>query len=233
MDRLYQLIKRFNIEDAIKIEFEDKQFLALKKLYDNKKFSDEIYLFLIILNSIVSYQLSWKGEDRWEEFSEALISCRLNIKENIYSFFEKLLKEGKNNKRFVNFKLNRITKAINFWEKFKNKSYQYYEDMIKLAQDLASFMNQKIDDKTIVFAVKMFWYGARLVYGKINIYPYWLMIPLDSRLKQLYELNFWQKDNEKVIKQYYLNLSHKLNIPPLHLDSILWVKFSSLKEELK
>jgi DNA-(apurinic or apyrimidinic site) lyase len=34
----------------------------------------------------------------------------------------------------------------------------YYKTMDKLAEDLSKVMNQKIDAKTIVFAVKMFSY---------------------------------------------------------------------------
>jgi N-glycosylase/DNA lyase len=40
---------------------------------------------------------------------------------------------------------------------FKNEE-KYYENMVLLQQELAKVMNQKKDDKTIVFAVKMFYY---------------------------------------------------------------------------
>jgi N-glycosylase/DNA lyase len=55
---LYNKLKNYTIEDAIKFEEKDRQFLALKRLYQNKKFSDELYLFLIIANALISFQLS-------------------------------------------------------------------------------------------------------------------------------------------------------------------------------
>jgi N-glycosylase/DNA lyase len=45
-----------------------------------------------------------------------------------------------------------------FLERFYKKEENYYENMILLQQELAKTMNQKKDDKTIVFAVKMFYY---------------------------------------------------------------------------
>jgi len=55
---LYEYLKKFTLEDALKIESQDRQFLALKRLYESKKFSNELYLFLIIANALISFQLS-------------------------------------------------------------------------------------------------------------------------------------------------------------------------------
>jgi DNA-(apurinic or apyrimidinic site) lyase len=85
---------------------------------------------------------------------------------DIYDFFEDLLRNGKNNRRFVDMKLKRIRKILDgfqnrigvdkFEEYYKNTKCQ--NGMDKLAEDLAKIMNQKKDAKTIVFAVKMFSY---------------------------------------------------------------------------
>jgi DNA-(apurinic or apyrimidinic site) lyase len=85
-------------------------------------------------------------------------------------------------------------------------------------------MNQKKDAKTIVFAVKMFSYWARNVFWYLEKFPFDLMIPVDSRLENLYKKYNWTW-TKKEIKDYYINLSKKLNIPPLHLDAILWVDY--------
>ncbi|MCD6139921.1 MAG: N-glycosylase/DNA lyase, partial [Thermococcus sp.] len=44
----------------------DLQFLALKNLHKNLG-DDELFIKLVIANSIVSYQLSGKGEQWWLE----------------------------------------------------------------------------------------------------------------------------------------------------------------------
>ena len=96
-----------------------------------------------------------------------------------------------------------------------------------LAEDLAKIMNQKKDAKTIVFAVKMFSYGARNVFWYLEYFSFSLMIPLDSRLEKLYQKFVW-KATKREIKNYYLSLAKKLAIPPLHLDAILWVNYTDL-----
>jgi len=50
-------------------------------------------------------------------------------------------------------------------------------------------MGQSVDAKTIVFSVKMFSYACRNVFGYLEYFPYELNLPLDSRLKKIYEKN--------------------------------------------
>ena len=234
---LYNKLKKYSIKDAIYFEENDRQFLALQKLYKNKKFSDELYLFLIIANSLICYQLSWKWEDYWEEFSSELENKNFKNFEEIYKFFEKFLKSSKNNKRFVETKLKRIKKLVAFLEGEERivwieKFEFYYKNMDKLAEKLAKIMNQKKDAKTIVFAVKMFSYWARNVFSYLEKFPKNLMIPIDSRLENLYKLETWKIDfNKKEIKEFYIDLSKKLDIPLLHLDAILWVNYDELIKE--
>jgi N-glycosylase/DNA lyase len=56
--QLIDKLKSYTLKDAIEIESKDRQFLALKGLYKNKKFSDGLYLFLVIANALISFQLS-------------------------------------------------------------------------------------------------------------------------------------------------------------------------------
>ena len=237
---LYEYLKKFTLEDALKIESQDRQFLALKRLYESKKFSNELYLFLIIANALISFQLSWKGEDYREEFSEEVGRnfWRNRKKKDIYEFFENLLKNGKNNRRFIDLKLKRIQKILDGFEDRieMGKFEKYYKNMDRLAEDLAEIMRQAKDAKTIVFAVKMFSYGARNVFGYVERFPFSLNIPIDSRLEKLYLAevgrNFWRSLKKKEISGFYQNLAKKLNIPPLHLDAILWVNFDKIEKML-
>jgi len=58
MQNLYNKLNKYTLDNAIEIERRDRQFLALEKLYKNKILDDKIYLFLIIANSLICYQLS-------------------------------------------------------------------------------------------------------------------------------------------------------------------------------
>ena len=73
---LYEKLKNYDLKDAISFEEQDPQFKALNQFWNQlEKLSWEkekkvyFYLSLILWNSLVCYQLSWKWEDYWEEFS--------------------------------------------------------------------------------------------------------------------------------------------------------------------
>jgi DNA-(apurinic or apyrimidinic site) lyase len=93
-----------------------------------------------------------------------------------------------------------------------------------LRDDLALTMQQKPDAKTIVFAVKVFYYWAKIVFGD-KIFPREIFVPIDSRLTNIFEK---YKENYTDIMLFYKDLADKLNIPMLHLDSILWVNYKEL-----
>jgi N-glycosylase/DNA lyase len=57
LEELYNKLKNYSIEDAIKIEESDRQYIALKELLKNIR-NRENYLSLIIANAIICYQLS-------------------------------------------------------------------------------------------------------------------------------------------------------------------------------
>ncbi len=222
---LYSKIKSFSKEDIVVLEQKDRQFRAIKKLYENKLFSDEIYLFLVLVNALICYQLSGKGEEYWEEFSDYIMSKESINFSNLESFFVEFLNNCKNNKRLVNIKLKRVKKICKFYKDFSKKTDFYYKNMKSLNIDLARVMKQDENAKTIVFAVKMSSYAGRNVFGYIEYFPNDVVIPIDSRLKKIYrrvkggDVNY----NKKDIEEYYKKLSVRANIPPLHLDTLLWL----------
>jgi N-glycosylase/DNA lyase len=57
MQELYNKLKQYSINDAIKIEESDRQYIALEKLYTNI-LNKKNYLALILANAIICYQLS-------------------------------------------------------------------------------------------------------------------------------------------------------------------------------
>ncbi len=223
MQELYNKLKKYSLDDTIKIEESDRQFKALTKLYKNIKNKD-LYLALIISNSIICYQLSWKWEDYWEEFSSYFSNIyikRESLLEEVWNF----IKQSKNNKRFIDTKIKRLQKLKSFLKIFTWNEEEFYNDMQILRDNLAKTMKQKKDAKTIVFTVKMFSYWARNMYNKINYFPSSINLPIDSRLIGLFEKYKWDYED---IKKFYFDLSKKLNIPELHLDALLWVNYNEL-----
>jgi len=225
MKNLLKKLEKYNIEEAIKIESSDRQFIAIKKLVESYEDKNTV-LSLVIANSIICYQLSWKWENYWEEFSEYFIKTPLLDKEGqgVVSSLADFIKQSKNNKRFIDTKVKRLEKLKLFLIEFIWKEEYYYKNMLELRNILAKTMKQKHDAKTIVFAVKMFSYAARNVFDFVQ-YPKEICVPIDSRLTNLFEK--YSLDYEK-IWEFYSDLSEKLNIPELHLDAIIWVNYDEL-----
>ncbi|MBW7954796.1 N-glycosylase/DNA lyase [Candidatus Gracilibacteria bacterium] len=221
---IFSKLKNLN-SNFKEIEEKDLQFIYLKNLYFNIKNKD-FYLSLILANSIICYQLSSTGERYWEEFCNYFIINEIN---NIDELIEKLsifIKASKGNKRFVETKINRLNKLKPFLDTFIKNQEKYYENMFLLNNDLAKVMKQKNTQKTIVFGVKMFGYGARIYFDKFIEFPKEISIPIDSRLTKIYEI--YNNDKNLTINDFYKNISYKLDIPLLHLDAIIWVNYEKL-----
>jgi DNA-(apurinic or apyrimidinic site) lyase len=184
----------------------------------------ETFLALVISNALICYQLSGTWEKYWEEFGNYFSDKNFSY-DKILEELARFIRQSKNNKRFVEAKVLRLEKVKPFLLKFKWKSKFYYDNMSVLRDDLSSIMNQKKDAKTIVFAVKMFYYWAKKVFWDNN-FPKDIFIPIDSRLTSLFEK---YKEDYTDISKFYLDLSEKLDMPLLHLDAILWVNFDELK----
>ena len=222
MQELYNKLKKYSLEDAIKIEESDRQFIALEKLSRNIKNKDD-YLSLIVANSIICYQLSWKWEDYWEEFSNYFSENIIKNNDILLSLWD-FIKQSKNNKRFIDTKIKRLEKLRPFLDNFVWREEYYYQNMTELRDTLSKTMKQKHDAKTIVFAVKMFSYWARNVFDFIS-FPKEITIPVDSRITNLFEKYKWSYSD---IWKFYYDLSDKLNIAQLHLDALVWVNYDEL-----
>lgn len=224
MQELLEKLKNISLNEAIKIEESDLQFFALKKLFENIK-SKDIYLALILSNAIICYQLSSSWEKYWEEFSEYFSKNEV-LKNDLIQKLWIFITNSKWNKRFVETKIKRLEKLKPFLDEFIWNEKFFYENMEKLCEKLAKTMNQKITDKTIVFAVKMFSYWARNYFNNFIEFPFSISIPIDSRLTNLYET--YNEDKNLKIDTFYDILSKKINISPLHLDAVLWVNYDKL-----
>ena len=213
VEALKSILKELGIECARTIEEKvDLQFSALENLHENLN-NDELFLKLVIANSIVSYQLSDKGENWWWEFSNYF--SKNPLAGSIVKAYSEFLPRSKSNRRLIQSKLNRLKKL----EPFLNSLT--IEDLIKyhlrFRDHLAKVMNAKEDAKTIVFAVKMFGYASRIAFGEFIPYPMEIDIPKDFRIE-----NYTKRFVNKNSITFWREVSKEVEIPPLHIDSILW-----------
>jgi len=207
---LVEVLKSFSIDEILYFEENyDLQFKYLKKLYENLK-DKEKFLKLVVLNAINAFKLKYKGEDFWKIFSE-YFSAKKDEK-----YYLDFLKE--HNNILLQVKIKRYEKVKNFVSILK------YEDFLNLKNftiSLAKALNQKSNDKTIVFTAKMIGYGLRIIGNKL-IFPMEIDIPIDVRISKIStDKNFWRK------------LSEETKIPPLHIDSLIWVTLNLDVETIK
>jgi DNA-(apurinic or apyrimidinic site) lyase len=212
---LLKLLKSFTEEEIKLLESKDRQYRALKKLFSAVR-EPELFLKLVVINALLSYQLQMKGEDYWETFSR-FFSENPNP-EN----FEEFLRLY--NKRFLPAKLKRLKKVIRCIEKITEEKsiLSFGNNLKKLVKELSSCLNQKEDSKTVVFAAKMFMYGYKIITGKEPEGLEGIAIPLDSRLSKI-------NSNKKFWKE----LSEQSGIPQIHLDAIFWIPAGMKEEEME
>ena len=227
MIKLQDFLKTYDIKKTKELEHKDPQFLALQNCRNNIENKNEnLFLYLVIQCSIVSYQIAWSGELRRTEFWEkvqkdwnVLINTRNNNQSNTQRRFN-FLKSSKNNKRIYNIKKSRIEKLNKLL--LTEKDFLKYENKLEnLNEILAKTMWTKLYSKTIVFAIKMFGYAFTIISWKEIQYPMNINIPVDSRIKKIYKLNTNKEADESKIREFFTDLSQRYNIPPLDLDTIL------------
>ncbi|MBA2862358.1 N-glycosylase/DNA lyase [Methanococcus maripaludis] len=217
INELVEIFGHFDVEFAKNMEEKmDTQYLVLQNLKYSMD-NDEMFIKLVILNSIVSYQLCTTGELWWGEFSEYWSKNEVN-NDNLGEKYINFLKNSKGNRRLLNVKIKRIEKVIPFLETINLLDFKnYYVTMEELLEKLSKCLNSKKNAKTIVFALKMFGYSSRIVFNEFIPYPMEIEIPKDSRIEK-YTLKFTDKDPIK----FWNNISKITKIPPLHIDSIIW-----------
>lgn len=213
-NQLYEVLKEFTLEDALLLETFDRQYKALERLHRELK-NNELFFKLVVVNALLSYQLPTKGEVYWENFG-SFFAKNPSLEE-----FGEFLKRYNN--RFLNSKLKRLQRVLKAVKKLtKEELIRFCKNPKGLLDYLSAQLNQEKTAKTLVFAVKMFIYACRIASGKNITAPFEIEIPLDVRLRKISEsLEFWR------------SLSLKTNIPPLHLDTLIWVTLGADKSFLE
>ncbi len=223
-EKLSDIILKLGISCAREVEERlDLQYHALNSLYRSWRSSLELLLKLVVINSLVTYQLSTTGERWWLEFAEKLGGMQDDLSENPIGTFERFLLSSKGNRRLIPSKLRRAYKA---WDALKGLTMsdlnELYEDIASLRELISSALRTPKTSKTVGFSVKMYGYIAREVLNRFIPYPFEVTIPLDSRLLKLSK-SIWKTENKGVLLERWGELARSSNVPPLHLDSLIWV----------
>lgn len=229
---LGEIIKEIGLKRILEIEKNDPQYKAIEnlaKLLDTKSLCA-----LTLMNALVSYNLTSKGENYWFEFSDYF--SKRKIDSELVIEMINFLKTSKGNKLALNQKVSRLLrlKTSGFIQKLLKNFDDYSSDPLKLWRGI--YLNVKSDknSKTVVFSVKMFFYAYRASTGKLIIFPMNIPIPVDRRITKLtitsgiidvkynnLSIKHLMKTPEIVRKAWHM-VSLTSKIPPLHIDSLIW-----------
>ena len=222
----------------------DPQYKALKKIYLSTR-NKGLTAIITIANSLISYQLSGKGEDYWSEVSNFFSKTKVGDYKNLYALFTDFLtKYTKYNRIQIRNKLRRL--RIFLSSRIIDKLYispcLYSIDQYPLLKILSQTMKQSMYAKTIVFSVKMYYYIARII-CKNTIPDPRIPMPIDRRvaymsftsglisisnkilLKDLKDIIYrlmQSKYRDNIVKAWFI-LSKYSSIPCILLDTIVWL----------
>lgn len=227
-------VKSYNKEKIFVLENQDPQYQSLQKAWNeiSQKFpykqKENIFFHLVLQNSLISYQIAWSGYLRWEEFSQKIIKDfsiiydKIIKKESLIQWWYDFLTTSKYNKRLYNIKNKRLQKLE---ENNISDITKIYQNQYTFLQEICSIYKSKEYSKIPCFTIKMLVYASRIIYQKDIQFSDKISIPLDSRLKKIYELNFGRLNSEKIMLEYFNNLAWENWLSPLQLDSILWLDY--------
>jgi len=231
-DRIHAVANAFRelgIGGVQVFEDHDPQMAVAKEI---KRLCGKACVALLAVNALVSYMLEVKGEEHWNAFASYVRTrgCPKDHDELI-AFVEDFTK--RRNRRFLDAKLRRLRKlrsCPNVIELALNGNLRAFNSAI--AKCLSSSPNAK----TVVFSVKMAYYGLRALGKKLGL-PEDLPIPVDFRvayvtyLSQMINVNVnTPKDvvevlmgKPKAVRKVWEEVSKLSGIPPLNLDAPVWV----------
>lgn len=245
MIALKSFIAEYDLSAVLAIERGDVQRIVIHEAwqtirtqYGDVKAVRNIFLYLVLQTALVSYQIAGSGPLRWTEIMQKIttdfgvLSRMLHDRSSTHVWWLATMQNSRYNKRLYNMKAKRLASFFAAYDQFDHDGVcfsAWYEDMESLWLLLSRAMKQSLFAKTIVFAVKMFGYAASAVYDRFVVYPARIPIPLDSRLRTiaLAQDDFLgkQKIQDRLLHEYFAQLATDSGLPPLHLDSLLWLRY--------
>lgn len=175
-EKIAGVLRELGINWVRDFEERDPQYLAVAGLCRALGHDVETTLKLTILNALISYQLTGKGEDHWNYFANYFIGnkpvdlCR--------DFINYVI----NSRYLARYRESRIRRVQNVCPQMAGLSLgNYLNDLESLWKLLSRVTNARGDEKTIVFAVKMAYYVGRACGLDISV-PMDIPIPVDYRV---------------------------------------------------
>lgn len=223
--RVAEALREFGRENVRVLEDLDPQMNTAKMLVSC---CSEVASIAMVANAVVSYVLSMRGEEYWSRYGEWI--CReqpRNVAEVIDSVkrFVKLTHRIAVKAKIA--RLERLSRCHNVLSALETR------DLELVWKTLARCLGTSPDAKTVVFAVKMFYYTLK-VRGVEPEIPFTIPIPVDRRVAMMTYLSgivsgenvFTVKTllaKPNIVIDAWYQVARLCSIPPLEIDTVLWL----------
>ncbi len=233
-EKIALILRELGIEWIRRFEEGDPQFLSISRLCGGLNNDINVALRLTVLNALISYQLTGKGEDHWDYFANYFIR---NQPSDLCNDFINYVMNSRYLSRYRGLRIRRIRTAC---PRLANlDAGKYLSDLTSLWRFLSSAVNAHGEEKTVVFAAKMAYYVGRACGLDVNV-PMDIPIPVDYRVTVITicsglipiaddSLNVRQLAGEimvrrrREIQDVWNEIGRLSGVPPLNLDSVIWV----------
>jgi len=234
VQKLIEVFKELGLRGVKIFEDLDVQMEAAKLIEKNCKGLSPLTLYI---NAIVSYMIPQVGEKYWLDFANFIISdCPRGFDEVI----DRVIHYVNSRHKFcISTKISRLRLLRNckyILEPLKERN------MLTLWRATAKCLNADLNSKTIVFAVKMAYYGYR-AQDIDMVLPFEIPIPVDRRVAKitylsgaiegidLRQISSLSPKIAKAIRGLWFEISKTCEIPSLHIDAVLWTmgRYTNLK----
>ncbi|MEM0361351.1 MAG: N-glycosylase/DNA lyase [Sulfolobales archaeon] len=233
VEQLSRVFAEAGLERIKAFEDLDPQFIAAKMIGGK---CGPLTPHIMFTNALISYQLGMPGERYWISFAGLVVNaCPTTYEEVVDRVFQTLRYLHRFAVRAKEKRLNKLKTCIDVYDSMLGS------DLNMLRRKVAKCLEANIDDKTIVFAIKMLYYGMKAL--RINVtLPYDIPIPVDRRIIKISYLSGLVDFNEEswklpqldevvsklfkkpqIVRNAWNAVSLRCGIPPLHLDTVLWL----------
>ncbi len=225
MNSLLKKLKTYSITDCYALEEDSKEFAILWTIFENIN-NKEFFLPLVVSNAIISYNVFKWWDEYWEKVASEVIDFEFNKIWDVYLFFIDFLPKLWINEKSMNKKIIKLKKIRDFLDDLYFKQTYYHKNMLFLSQKIAEYSWTFFDDLIVVYTVKMYAYWSRIRFKKHVVFPQEFLFVLDQKFNTLYERYDWEF--KWTWEEFYIELCEKLDIPPMHLRTLLLEHYEKL-----
>lgn len=216
LERVTSVLKALSVDYILQLEKRDPQYRAVCRVVD--RHGEVVGARLALYNALVSYRLLGKGEEHWSYFGDYFSRDIFDVCKDFIKYLESspYLKLG------LEARKRRVLKVCNYIPDVEN--------LTRTLAELSSLLNASPSQKTLVFAVKILNYVYMCSRKVDRLLPFDIPIPVDYRVAYLtWCSGLTDMAPQLGMKMYrdiqniWGEISRRVGIPPLHLDTLLWL----------